>query len=57
MSLKLNLGCGKYKREGYVNIDSRPEVNPDICEYPWDLEYETESVDEIYMSHTLEWEK
>ena len=54
MSLKLNLGCGKNKREGYINIDSRPEVNPDICEYLWDLEYEPESVDEIYISHALE---
>lgn len=52
--LKLNLGCGLNKREGYVNIDSRPEVNPDICEYLWDLEYEPESVDEIYISHTFE---
>jgi len=54
MSLKLNLGCGKNKRDGYVNIDSRPELNPDICEYLWDLEYEPESVDEIYISHALE---
>ncbi len=33
--VKLNLGCGLDKRPGYVNIDVRREVNPDIV---WDLE-------------------
>ena len=27
---KLNLGCGGYKKEGYVNIDRNTLVNPDI---------------------------
>lgn len=27
---KLDLGCGEQKKEGYVTIDIRPEVNPDI---------------------------
>lgn len=54
MSLKLNLGCNKNKRKGYVNIDCRPEVQPDMCEYLWDLDFEPNSVDEIYISHALE---
>lgn len=54
--LKLNLGCGEAKKEGYVNIDNREEVNPDLLV---DLEeaklpYRTSSVDEIYTSHLLE---
>ena len=27
---KLNLGCGQFKAPGYLNADSRPEVNPDL---------------------------
>lgn len=26
--MKLNIGCGKDKREGYINIDIDPKVNP-----------------------------
>jgi len=28
---KLNLGCGYNKVEGYVNIDNRQVVDPDLC--------------------------
>jgi len=28
--IKLNLGCGLDKREGYVNVDVRKDVNPDV---------------------------
>ncbi len=53
---KLNLGCGEKKMEGYINIDKRKEVNPDL---QIDLEeahlpYEESSIDEIYTSHLLE---
>ena len=34
--VKLNLGCGLDKRIGYINIDVREEVNPDLV---WDLRY------------------
>ena len=54
--MKLNLGCGNKKMEGYVNIDSVRDVNPDRL---IDLEkglkaFKGNSVDEIYTSHTLE---
>lgn len=29
-SLKLNIGCGKFKKEGYVNVDSFKAFNPDV---------------------------
>lgn len=29
--LKLNLGCGLRKIEGFINIDNRECVNPDLC--------------------------
>ena len=29
--MKINLGSGQQNLEGYVNIDNRKEVNPDLC--------------------------
>jgi hypothetical protein len=54
--MKLNLGCGFNKYEGYVNVDSAPACAPDIV---WDLEetpwpWEDDSVEEILMEHVLE---
>jgi len=54
--MKLNLGCGGDKREGYVNVDIRKEVNPDRI---MDLEktpypFDNESVDEILAKDVIE---
>lgn len=54
--LKLNLGCGSTKLEGYVNVDLEASCNPDLV---FDftklyLPYEPDSVDEIVMFHTIE---
>ncbi|MBN8892773.1 MAG: hypothetical protein BGP12_03965 [Rhodospirillales bacterium 70-18] len=54
--MKLNLGCGRSKREGYVNIDRREAVQPDLV---WDLEitpypFEDDSVEEIVAHHVLQ---
>ena len=46
--VKLNLGCGEDKREGYTNVDIRKEVNPDLVhdlEKP--LPFPDNSVEEI----------
>jgi ubiquinone/menaquinone biosynthesis C-methylase UbiE len=52
--VKLNIGCGKKRIEGYVNIDVsdkfRPDVIADMCRLP----YKDGTIDEIYTSHTLE---
>ena len=53
--MKINLGCGYDKRDGYVNIDIRPEVEPDIIEDVSKLEsIKDGSCEVIYASHILE---
>lgn len=54
--MKLNLGSGTDRREGWVNVDRYPQANPDLV---WNLEnlpwpWETDSVDQILLRHVLE---
>lgn len=54
-SKKLHLGCYNKKIYGFINIDIRPEVNPDILDDCAKLsKIENESIDLIYTSHTME---
>lgn len=52
--MKLNLGCGTNKKDGYVNVDAYgdPDFKHDlnIFPYPW----KDNSVDRIEMLHVLE---
>jgi len=54
--VKLNLGCGQNRREGYVNVDREPAVEPDVVmdmeDFPWP--FDTDSVDEVVANHVLE---
>ena len=53
--IKLNLGCGLRRIEGYTNIDNRAEVNPDIvCDIFDRLKYDDSSVDEVRAFDFLE---
>lgn len=53
--IRLNLGCYNKKIYGFINVDCRPEVNPDIVDDAFTLEsFEENSVDLIYSSHMLE---
>lgn len=53
--MKLHLGCGTRQIKDFINIDVRPEVNPDIVDDILKLEkIENNSVDLIYICHCLE---
>lgn len=54
--MRLNLGCGFRRKDGFLNVDSQPACNPDLVldleQFPWP--WDDDSVDEIHMSHVLE---
>ena len=53
---KLNLGCGRYVRKGYVNLDSVKLPGVDVVynldKYPWP--FEDNSFSFVYCRHLLE---
>ena len=54
--MRLNLGCGFDRREGYVNVDNQPLCEPDILAdletFPWP--FENNAASEILLVHVLE---
>lgn len=53
--MKLNLGCGHVKIEGFVNIDVNPDVKPDLVgDITKSLPYANDSVSEIWLIHVIE---
>lgn len=54
--LRLNLGCGKRKMSGYLNVDVAADCEPDLqCDleqFPWP--WQDNSVSEIILHHVLE---
>jgi SAM-dependent methyltransferase len=53
--MKLHLGCGEKKFDGYINIDIREEVKPDVIDDISKLSEFNESTAElIYACHVLE---
>lgn len=53
--MKLNLGCFNKKMHGFINVDIRPEVNPDLIDDVFKLEkVQNNTIDLIYICHVLE---
>jgi len=53
--IKLNLGCYDRKIYGFVNVDIRSDVKPDVIDDAFTLsKFEKNSVDLIYACHMLE---
>lgn len=54
--VNLNYGCGRFKLQGFVNIDISPIYNPDQCiDCISHMEKQkSNSVDNIYAGHVLE---
>lgn len=54
--LRLNLGCGHSRIDGWINVDHFAGCKPDIVhnleQFPWP--WPDNSVSQIYMSHVLE---
>jgi len=52
---KINLGCGQAKLEGYINIDSNPDMKPDLlCNLINGIPFEDNSLDEVRAYDFLE---
>ena len=53
--MRINLGCGFGKREGYLNVDKDPSCEPgqivdlDVLPWPW----EDNAADEVLLKHVL----
>lgn len=53
--MKLHLGCGLGRIDGWINIDIVPGPNVDlVCDLLQDLPYDDNSIDLIFCEHTLE---
>lgn len=55
-SIKLNIGCGENKLEGFVNIDVEPRVKPDLVHdvVTTRLPFKENSVDIVHCIHNIE---
>jgi len=49
--VKVDVGCGKLKLDGFIGIDIDPRCDADIVASATELPFEDNSVDEIYSSH------
>jgi SAM-dependent methyltransferase len=51
---KLNVGCGEWPLEGYINLDADKGVHPDLLATVPPLPFEDGDLEEVYAGHFLE---
>jgi len=53
--VKLNLGCGNKKKDGFLGVDRYPcDAANLICDVSKPLPFQDDSVDEVYMDNVIE---
>ena len=52
--IKLNLGCGYRKMHGFINVDARDNLSPDVVADVSKIDEKFKDVDLIYACHVLE---
>lgn len=52
--IKLDIGCGKHKKSGFIGVDIDKNSDADIIASALDLPFKDSSVDEINCSHLVE---
>lgn len=54
--MKVNLGCGEFRAEGWVNVDVQSEDGPlpDVVASAYDMPFDDNSVTHLYAGHFLE---
>ncbi len=53
--MKINIGCGKDYKRGYINCDISKKVNPDkIVDLEKRLPFKNNSLEEVVANHVLE---
>ena len=53
--VRLNLGCGPFKEAGYINIDIREDLKPDmVCDSSQGIPFPDDSIDEVRCYDFLE---
>ena len=52
--IRIDVGCGKNKQEGYTGVDIDPDSGADIIASALSMPFSDESVDEIFCRHLVE---
>jgi ubiquinone/menaquinone biosynthesis C-methylase UbiE len=52
--VKIDIGCGNNKREGFIGVDLDASTKPDIVASALSLPFDDSSVDEVFSAHLVE---
>lgn len=53
-NIKIDIGCGHNKQEGFIGVDLDKTTNPDIVSSALNLPFDDNSVDEVFSAHLVE---